>query len=238
MIAKRLANERGHANHGWLDTYHSFSFAGYYHPDHMGFHTLRVINDDTVAPGAGFGTHGHDNMEIVSYVLEGALEHRDSMGTGSVLKPGDVQRMSAGEGVTHSEFNHSQTEPLRFLQIWILPARKDVAPSYEEKHFSFESRRDQLRLIVSQDGADGSLRIHQNARIYAALLSGGKTIEHSPTSNHPMWIQMASGTIRVNGIALSRGDGAAITAERLLAINGLEDSEFLLFELATKETMQ
>jgi redox-sensitive bicupin YhaK (pirin superfamily) len=232
MMKIRRSHERGHANHGWLDTFHTFSFAHYYDPDHVGFRTLRVINDDTVAPGQGFGTHGHRDMEIVTYVLEGGLEHKDSMGTGSVLRPGDVQRMSAGTGVTHSEFNHSAGAPLHFLQIWILPERSGLTPDYEEKRFDARDKRGQLRLIVSPDGRDGSLRIHQDARIYAAMLGSGENVQHQLADGRHAWLQMARGEVRVNGVALGRGDGLAISDEARLDISGVDDAELLLFDLA------
>jgi hypothetical protein len=232
MITIRQASERGHANHGWLDTYHTFSFGSYHDPDHMGFRALRVINDDTVAAGQGFGTHAHDNMEIVSYVLEGALEHKDSMGTGSVLRPGDVQRMSAGTGVTHSEFNHSDREALHFLQIWLKPERKGVEPSYEERHFPADQRQGQLRLIVSPDGRDNSLSIHQDVAIYAALLGEGDSVAHQLSPERHAWVQVARGAISLNGIGLSQGDGAAVSEESRLGIEGRADAELLLFDLA------
>lgn len=232
MLKIRRAHDRGHANHGWLDTYHTFSFAHYNDPDFMGFRSLRVINDDTVSPGQGFGTHGHQDMEIVSYVLEGGLEHKDSMGTGSVLRPGDVQRMSAGTGVTHSEFNHSNDEPVHFLQIWILPERSGLTPEYEEKVFPENDKRAQLRLIVSPDGRDGSLRIHQNALIYASVLGEGDTVHHDLAANRHAWLQIARGELSVNRETLSTGDGVAITDETRLTIEGRRDAELLLFDVA------
>ena len=231
MITRRPAEERGHADHGWLDTYHTFSFATYQDPENMGFRTLRVMNDDTVQPGMGFGTHGHENMEIVSYVLEGALEHKDSMGGGSVLRPGDVQRMTAGSGLTHSEFNHSREEILRFLQIWILPAETGLDPSYEEKQFSPDEKRGRLRLIVSPGGRDASLRIHQDVEIYASILSAGERVEHELERGRHAWIQVARGSVAVNGLALGRGDGAAVSEEQSLVLEGVDEGEFLLFDL-------
>jgi hypothetical protein len=231
MIRKRPAADRGHANHGWLDTWHSFSFARYYDPEWMGFATLRVINDDQIAPGTGFGTHGHDNMEIVTWVVSGALEHRDSTGGGSVLRPGDVQRMTAGSGVTHSEFNHSPDEPLRLLQIWIIPAEKGLEPEYVEKHFPEESRHNQLRLIVSPGGEDGSVDIHQDARIYASLLDPGTTIEHPLEPGRRAWLQMIEGNLRANGEELVRGDGLAVDGDPHLTLEATEPSQFLLFDL-------
>lgn len=232
MMKIRRAHERGHANHGWLDTHHTFSFAHYYDPEQMGFRSLRVINDDTVSPGRGFGTHGHRDMEIVSYVLEGALEHKDSMGTGSVLRPGDVQRMTAGTGVSHSEFNHSADEPVHFLQIWILPERSGLTPEYEEKHFAEEEKRAQLRLIVSPDGRDGSLRLHQDASIYASILGDGETVHHDLPEGRHAWLQVAYGQLTVNGQPFATGDGVAFSDEARLTISGRSEAELLLFDLA------
>lgn len=232
MITRRPARERGHADHGWLDTWHTFSFARYYDPQHMGFRTLRVINDDVVKAGAGFGTHPHDNMEIVTYVLDGALEHRDSMGTGSVLRPGDVQRMTAGTGVTHSEFNHSADEDLRLLQIWILPEKRGLEPGYEEANFDVADKRDRLRLVVSPDGRDGSLTIHQDVALYASVLDEGRTVTHALKPGRHAWVQVARGRIEVNGVTLEQGDGAAVSDETKLEIAGRKQAEFLLFDLA------
>lgn len=232
MITKRPAAERGHANHGWLDSHHTFSFADYYDPEHMGFRQMRVLNDDTVQPGQGFGTHGHRDMEIVSYVLEGALEHRDSMGTGSVLRAGDVQRMTAGTGVTHSEFNHSSDETLRFLQIWILPERRGLTPGYEERTVPAAEKQNTLRRIVSPDGGDGALKIHQDVTIYASRLDAGASVQHRLQPGRHAWVQVASGAITLNGETLSRGDGAAIRDESTLTLTGVKDSELLLFDLA------
>lgn len=231
MILVRPASERGHADHGWLKAFHSFSFANYYDPEHMGFRTLRVLNDDSVQPGQGFGTHGHKDMEIITYVLDGALEHKDSMGTGSVLYPGDVQRMSAGSGVTHSEFNHSQDEVLRLLQIWILPEKNGIEPGYEEKHFSAEEKRGRLRLIASPDGQDGSLRIHQDVRVYGGLLEEGDRVLHDLPSGRHLWLQVARGRVQANGIELSQGDGLAISDESRLDLVGVGPGEILLFDL-------
>jgi hypothetical protein len=231
VIRKRPAEERGHADHGWLDTYHTFSFADYHSPEHMGFRTLRVLNDDTVTPGAGFGTHGHRDMEIVSYVLEGALEHRDSMGSGSVLRPGDVQRMTAGTGVTHSEFNHSKTEPLRFLQIWILPAERGLTPEYEEKHFAVDSRHGRLCLVASPDGAGASLRIHQDVKIYTGLLGHNQELSHTLARGRHAWLQVANGEISLETHRLGRGDGAAVSDDPQLHIVARRPSEFLLLDL-------
>lgn len=234
MITRRPSSERGHANHGWLDTYHTFSFAGYRDPDHMGFRALRVLNDDTVAPGRGFGTHEHRDMEIVSYVLDGALEHRDSMGSGSVLRYGDVQRMSAGTGVMHSEFNHSQDDILRFLQIWVIPVQDGILPEYEERHFDRDEKLGQLRLIVAPDGRDDSLRIHQDVRIYAGIAREGEVLSHVIPSGRHAWIQVARGAVGVNGVDLGEGDGAAASNETGLEIRGrgVGDSEILVFDLA------
>jgi redox-sensitive bicupin YhaK (pirin superfamily) len=235
MLTTRKAEERGHADHGWLDTHHTFSFADYYDPRHMGFGPLRVINDDTVAAGKGFPPHGHRDMEIVTYVVEGALAHRDNMGNGSIIKPGEVQRMSAGRGVVHSEYNASAHEPLRFLQIWILPERDGLPSGYEQKAFSDEERRGRLRLVVSRDGADGSLRIQQDARLYASLLDGERSVTHTIARGRTGWLQVVEGSVRLNGIHLSRGDGVAIDAadgeERLVIEADRGKSELLLFDM-------
>lgn len=227
----RRGRERGHANHGWLDTFHTFSFADYYDEKHMGFRTLRVINEDTIAPGTGFGTHGHRDMEIVTYVLGGALEHRDSMGSVSVLRHGDVQRMTAGTGVTHSEFNHSKSDDLHLLQIWLTPRTKGLDPSYEERNYPTESKQNQLRLIVSPDGADGSLEIHQDVRIFASVLSDGEEIVLRLLPARRAWVQVASGGVRVNGLQLEAGDGAGFVDTQLLRFEG-NGGEFLLFDLS------
>jgi quercetin 2,3-dioxygenase len=232
MIQIRRADERGHADHGWLDTNHTFSFADYYDPRFMGFRSLRVINDDRVAAGRGFGTHGHRDMEIISYVLEGALEHRDSLGTGSVLRPGDVQRMSAGTGVRHSEFNGSSTEPVHFLQIWIEPARRGVVPGYEEKRFSDDEKRNALRLIASRDGRDGSLRIEQDVSVYATVLDPGREVTHTLDAGRHVWVQVARGSAVLDGELLEAGDGVAISDERSIALVGETEAEVLLFDLA------
>ena len=231
MIKTRAARERGHANHGWLDTWHTFSFADYYDPDQMGFRTLRVINDDTVAAGQGFGTHPHRDMEIVTYVLEGALEHKDSMGTGSVIRPGDVQRMSAGTGVTHSEFNHSKSAPVHFLQIWLLPSERGIKPSYEQKTFSEEDKRGTLRVVASPDGRDGSVTIHTDAVVYAGLFDGEEKAELAIAPKRHAWVHVARGKVRLSGKVLGAGDGAAVTGEAL-AIEGGEEAEVLVFDLA------
>ena len=231
MIDVRGAKERGHANHGWLDTWHTFSFSGYYDERFMGFRTLRVINEDTVAPGQGFPPHGHRDMEILSYVLEGGLEHKDSLGTGSVIRPGDVQRMSAGTGVRHSEFNASRTEPVHFLQIWIEPAKAGIAPGYEQKAFSEADKRGRLRLVASPDGAEGSLTIHQDARVYATVLAPGEAVTHRLAPRRHAWVQVTRGTLTVSGEPLAQGDGAAISAEADVSIVGETDAEALLFDL-------
>jgi redox-sensitive bicupin YhaK (pirin superfamily) len=230
----RRARERGHADHGWLDSWHTFSFADYHDPRHMGFRALRVINEDRVAPGGGFPRHPHRDMEIVSYVLEGALEHKDSLGTGSVIRPGDVQRMSAGTGVLHSEYNASKTEPVHFLQIWILPDRAGHAPGYEQKTFSDADKRGRLRLVASPDGADGSVTIHQDARIHATVLARGAGVEHALAPGRHAWVHVARGAAEVNGTPLAAGDAAALTNESALRLRGAGDgdAELLVFDLA------
>ena len=232
MIALRRAEDRGHANHGWLDSYHTFSFADYYDPDEMGYGSLRVINEDRVAPGMGFGTHPHRDMEIISYVLDGALQHRDSMGTGSVIRPGDVQRMTAGTGVLHSEFNASSRDPVHFLQIWIEPDRVGIAPGYEQKNFPPEEKRAQLRLIASPDGADGSVRVHQDAKLYAALLEGDQHVTYALPEGHKAYLHVVRGEVQLNGQVLRTGDGAKIEGERELQISDGNGSEVLLFDMA------
>ncbi len=231
MITIRRSEDRGHADHGWLDTHHTFSFANYYDPRHMGFRNLRVINEDRVKPGIGFPTHPHRDMEIISYVLEGELAHRDSMGNGSVIRPGEVQRMSAGTGITHSEFNNSKTDPLHFFQIWILPERDGVTPSYEQKFFPDEEKQGTLRLIASPDGENGSVAINQHAKLYATLLKTGEEIIHHLPAEHHAWVQVARGKMLVNGHFLEAGDGAAVSSEDVLRLTGKETSEVLLFEL-------
>jgi redox-sensitive bicupin YhaK (pirin superfamily) len=232
MIRIRRANERGHAEHGWLESYHTFSFADYHDPAFMGFRALRVINEDRVQPGRGFGTHSHRDMEIISYVLSGALEHKDSMGTSSIIQPGEVQRMSAGTGVTHSEFNHSGTEMVHFLQIWILPERQGLAPSYEQRAFPESERRDKLRLVASRGKRDGSVEIHQDVDLYAALLSAGATVEHTLGAGRHGWLQIASGSVSMNDQVLSAGDGAAASDETSIRIAARGPAEVLLFDLA------
>jgi redox-sensitive bicupin YhaK (pirin superfamily) len=232
MVTLRPADKRGHAEHGWLDSFHTFSFADYYDPAHMGFRNLRVINEDRVAPGMGFGAHPHRDMEIISYVLEGALEHKDSMGTGSVIRPGDVQRMSAGTGVAHSEFNASKTETVHFLQIWIMPSKQGIAPSYEQKTFSAADKQGKLRLVASPDASDGSIAIHADARLYAGLFAQGERAEHALASDRQSWVQVVRGRARVNGTELSAGDGAAITGESKVVVEGIDAAEVLVFDLA------
>jgi len=231
MITIRRAKERGHADHGWLDTYHTFSFADYWDPRHMGWGPLRVINEDRVAPASGFPTHAHRDMEIITYVLEGALEHRDSLGTGSVIRPGEVQRMSAGTGVRHSEHNASKTEPVHLLQIWIEPARAGIAPGYEQKTFAEADRRGQLRLIAAGDGRDGAVTIHQDAALYATTLARGERVEHGLAARRLAWLQVARGALLLNGERLAQGDGAAIDNESRLELEALEPTEALLFDL-------
>jgi redox-sensitive bicupin YhaK (pirin superfamily) len=234
MIALRPAEERGHADHGWLNTYHSFSFADYYDPRHMGFRALRVINEDWVQPGRGFATHSHNDMEIITYVLEGALSHKDSMGNASVIRPGEVQRMSAGTGVRHSEFNPSPSEPVHLLQIWILPNRRSLTPSYEQKMFSAEEKLGKLRLIASEDARDGSVRIHQDASVFAALLPHGAKVVHQLEPDRHGYVHVARGEVLLNGKPLRAGDGAALTSEKV-ELAGASDTtaaEVLLFDLA------
>ncbi|MFI5113094.1 MAG: pirin family protein [Terriglobales bacterium] len=235
MITLRPAAERGHFDHGWLNTYHTFSFADYHDPRHTHFRGLRVINEDTVQPGGGFGTHPHRDMEIITYILEGALAHKDSMGTGSTIVPGDVQRMSAGSGVLHSEFNHSRDELVHLLQIWIFPSEQGLKPSYEQKTFTAEEKWNRLRLVASPDASDGSVILHSDARIYGSLLEPGASVKHALAQGRGAWIQVVSGAIEVNGKRLEAGDGAGIENETLLTITGRSESgrsEFLLFDLA------
>jgi redox-sensitive bicupin YhaK (pirin superfamily) len=231
MITIRRAEDRGHANHGWLDTYHTFSFASYRDPKHTHFRALRVMNEDWVAPGRGFGTHPHDNMEIVTYVLEGALEHRDSMGNGEVLRPGEFQRMSAGTGITHSEFNPSQTEPVHLYQIWLFPEKRGIEPSYEQKSFPESERHNRLRLIASRDATDGSLLIHQDARIFLATIDEAGQLSYNLADSRYAWLQVLRGNISVNGHDLKAGDGAAASDERRLTLHARGNSEVMLFDL-------
>lgn len=232
MITIRHRDERGLSRYDWLDSRHTFSFDHYYDPRYLGFQGLRVINEDRVAPGAGFPTHGHRDMEILTYVLDGALEHKDSMGTGSVIRRGEVQRMSAGTGVMHSEYNASKTEPAHFLQIWILPEKKGLRPEYEQRTFSDEEKRGRLRLIASPEGRDGALAIHQDASLYASLLEPGQTVQHVLSPGRHAWVQVASGAATVNGVKLEAGDGASVSKEERLEIVGSAAAEVLLFDLA------
>jgi redox-sensitive bicupin YhaK (pirin superfamily) len=231
MIRVRKSAERGHIDHGWLDTYHTFSFSGYYDPNHQGFRSLRVINEDRVAPGRGFDTHGHRDMEIVTYVLEGTLAHRDSLGSVEMLRPGELQRMTAGTGIMHSEFNPSETEPVHLYQIWLFPERRGLEPSYEQKPFPEVERRDQLRLVASADGSDGSLVIRQDARLFLGALTEGTQITRPLAKGRHAWLQVLRGVVDVNGIALNAGDGASATDESAIALRSVEKSEVLLFDL-------
>lgn len=232
MITIRPAGERGGGNHGWLDTRHTFSFSDYYDPRHMGFRDLRVINEDRVAPGQGFGTHGHRDMEILSYVVSGSLGHRDSMGHGEVLRPHEWQRMTAGTGVRHSEMNASRTEPAHFLQIWILPEAEGIRPGYEQKLFAPEEKSGRLRLVASRDGREGSLKIHQDVSVYNALLKAGEAVEHRLGEGRHAWLQVVKGEVELNGKKLVAGDGAAASDESALTILAGDDSEVILFDLA------
>lgn len=230
-LTVRKSADRGRANFGWLDSKHSFSFGHYHDPKHMGFGPLRVINDDRVAAGGGFPAHPHSDMEILTYVLEGGLEHKDSIGTGSVIRPGEVQRMSAGSGIRHSEFNASNTDPVHFLQIWIIPDRTGLAPSYEQKAFTDTEKRNQLRLIGSRDGRQGSVTIHQDVDLYATLLAKGETVEHTVAPGRGGWVQIARGSVLLNGEALNEGDGVAVSASGVLHLEGRDDAEVLLFDM-------
>lgn len=232
MIELRKANERGHFDHGWLNTFHAFSFSDYYDPAHMGFRSLRVINDDRVAPGQGFGMHGHRDMEIITYVLDGALAHRDSLGNGSMLRPGELQHMTAGTGVRHSEFNPSDTDEVHLYQIWLVPNRTGLTPSYEQKAFPEEERRASLRLVASPTGERGSLTIHQDARIYLSTLQAGETVAHVLQPGRHAWLQVLRGQVALNGLSLAAGDGAALSAEAKVEITGQDNAEVMLFDLA------
>ena len=234
MLNVHKAQDRGHANHGWLNSYHTFSFANYYDPSFMGHGNLRVINDDTVAPGRGFGTHPHRDMEIISYVLEGAMEHKDSMGNGSVIRPGDVQRMSAGTGVTHSEFNHSKSEPVHFLQIWLLPNASGHKPGYEQKFFSDEEKRGRLRLVASEKGRDGSVSLNQDADVYAGLFDGAESVVFKVRPNRDFWLHVARGSLSVDGQLLRAGDGGALTGPDELRFSDGQGAEVLLFDMAAR----
>ena len=232
MITIRKSADRGVGRHGWLTTYHTFSFANYWDPKQMGFRELRVINEDTVAPGRGFGAHHHDNMEIISIVMEGALAHKDSTGGEGVLRRGEVQRMSAGTGVVHSEFNGSQDEPVHFFQIWIMPERDGITPGYEQKLFPDEERKGKLRLVAAPGGADGAVNIHQDVKLYASILDETQSVSHEIASGRGAWLQVAKGSVDVNGVKLQKGDGAAIENESSLTITSQENgAEFLLFDL-------
>lgn len=232
MIQIRKAQDRGHANHGWLNAYHTFSFASYRDPRHMGFRSLRVMNEDRVAPGQGFGTHPHDNMEIVTYVLEGALEHKDSMGNGEVLRPGEFQRMTAGTGITHSEFNPSKDEPVHLYQIWLFPDQDGLKPSYEQKRFPESEQQNRLRLVASPTADDGSLLIHQDARIYLSRITKGEHVEHKLANDRHAWLQVLRGSVSLNGHSLQTSDGAAVSNEVALTIEATSDAEIMLFDLA------
>ena len=239
MISLRPSDQRGHADHGWLDSRHSFSFAGYHDPAHMGFGNLRVINEDRIAPGSGFGTHGHRDMEIVSYVLAGELAHQDSMGNGrggvgaaGVLRPGDVQRMSAGRGVLHSEFNHAPDDTTHFLQIWIEPQQRGIAPSYEQKHFDDAGKRGRLRLLAAPDGRDGALTMHADAALYAGLFDGDEAAQLALDAQRLAYVHVVRGRVRVNGIGLAAGDAAKLDGETRLQLDGGQQAEVLVFDLA------
>lgn len=232
MITIRRSEERGHANHGWLDSYHTFSFANYYDPNYMGFRYLRVINQDRVTAGMGFPTHPHRDMEIISYVLDGALEHKDTIGTSSIIRPGEVQRMSAGTGIAHSEYNHSKKDPVHFMQIWIMPDQKGLPPSYEQKMYPDAEKRGKLRLVASRDGRDNSVTIHQDVDLYATLLESGEKVIHEMKNGRHVWVQVARGNIILNGEHLKAGDGVAIVDENQVILEGEKSAEVLLFDLA------
>ncbi len=231
MVRVRRGEDRGHFDHGWLNTYHTFSFAGYHDRGQMGFRSLRVMNEDWIGAGRGFGAHPHENMEIVTYVLSGELEHRDSLGTGSTIRPGELQRMTAGTGIVHSEFNPSSTEPVHLYQIWMYPERAGLEPSYEQKAFSEEERRGRLRLVASPDGRDGSLSIRQDARLYLALMEGGEAIPHELEPGRYAWVQVLRGEVALGELRMSAGDGAAIAEEPTLAIRAEGPAEVLVFDL-------
>ncbi|NJK89311.1 MAG: pirin family protein [Myxococcales bacterium] len=232
MLRIRKSEDRGTGSHGWLHSKHTFSFADYHDPRFMGFRDLRVINEDRVAPGHGFGTHGHRDMEIISYVLEGALEHADSMGNGSLIRPGDVQRMSAGTGVLHSEYNHSKTEPVHFLQIWVLPAAEGLEPSYEQRHFSEDERRNSLRLVASKDARDGSVRVHQDVDLYVSILEDGRHVDLQLAEGRHLWLHVAEGSAKVNDQVLSAGDALATNEPGVLTFTGVGRAHVLAFDLA------
>jgi redox-sensitive bicupin YhaK (pirin superfamily) len=232
MFQVRKASHRGHFDHGWLDTYHTFSFGDYHDPAHMAFRALRVINEDRVAPGAGFGMHGHRDMEIVTYVLSGALEHKDSMGNGEILRPGELQRMSAGTGIRHSEFNPSEADPVHLYQIWLLPQSHGIAPSYEQKAFPVDGRKSKWQLVASPDGAAGSLTIHQDARIFLATLQAGQSLTHTFATGRHAWLQVLRGRVDVHGTHLATSDAVAVSGEPQLTVTGAEPAEIMLFDLA------
>lgn len=231
MITLRKAEDRGRFDHGWLNTSHTFSFGQYYDPNQMGFQTLRVINQDRVIPGAGFGTHAHRDMEIITYVLEGALEHKDSLGTGAVIYPGEVQRMSAGTGIRHSEFNNSKTDSVHFLQIWILPEQEGLPPSYEQRNFPLEEKRGKLRLVAARDGREGAVTVHQDVELYASVLEPGDRVSHHLQRDRHAWVQVVQGAITLNGLPLAAGDGAAISDEDKVDVQANTAAEILLFDL-------
>lgn len=231
MVTLRKADERGHFDFGWLNTYHSFSFSEYYDPKFMGFRSLRVINEDRVWPGEGFPTHPHRDMEIITYVLNGALEHKDSMGNGSVIRPGDMQRMSAGTGVTHSEYNHSKEDLVHFLQIWIIPDKRGITPSYEQKLFTPEDKSGKFRLVASPDGRDGSVTIHQDVNLYATVLAAGEETSYQLQPGRYGWLQVARGKVKLNGQSLKNGDGAALSEPQSVTITATEEAEVLFFDL-------
>jgi quercetin 2,3-dioxygenase len=226
------SEERGHANHGWLDSHFTFSFADYFDPKHVQFRTLRVMNADRIAGGGGFPKHPHRDMEILTYVLEGALEHKDSMGNGSVIKPGDVQYMSAGTGLAHSEFNASKTEPVHMYQIWMLPEKQGLKPTYDQKNFSAAEKRGKLRLVASPDGRDGSVKIRQDNELYASVLGAGETVKHALKKDRHAYVQVARGSVKLNGAELREGDGVAISEEKAVELTGVQDAEVLVFDLA------
>lgn len=232
MISVRKAEERGHADHGWLDTYHTFSFASYHDPQYVGFRSLRVMNEDRVAAGQGFGMHAHHDMEIVTYVLAGALEHKDSMGNGGVLRPGEFQRMTAGTGLLHSEFNPSPDEPAHFYQIWLLPEAKGLEASYEQRAFDASRRRNRWQLVGSRNAASGSLTVHQDVRVYLADIDSGTTLEHTLENARHAWLQVLRGEVRLGDVELASSDGAAVSDESLLRLEGVSDAEVMLFDLA------
>ncbi|GFE70452.1 pirin family protein [Chroococcus sp. FPU101] len=231
MITVRRANERGHAAHGWLDSYHTFSFASYQDPQFMGFRSLRVINEDRVIPGAGFGTHGHKDMEIITYVLEGAVEHKDSIGNGSIIQPGEVQKMSAGTGILHSEYNPSDTEAVHLLQIWIIPEQKGIKPSYEQQKFNLEANAGKLQLIAAPEGKNGAVTLQQDVNLYAGMLQEGDRISYTLPENRHAWLQVARGKVSLNGTSLDAGDGVAISDESEINLTAQNNAEILLFDL-------